>query len=225
MMEYIKAGNEPPDCSPRTSVHVHVDARDLTTNELKKLILLYVVFEETFFKWCDISRIENNYCRSATLHSDVVDRMADIIKTKDGDNQNLYHNLMHGNKYDAMNLLSIRQRGSVEFRLMNGTYSSVQIQKWINLLLCLKLAAKDEGIIIDSFPDDMSQRGISNLIDQVFGTWGSFLHDVATEGDILNGVRKAQDILLHENINALEKQFANHSPKESKLLNKFKEML
>ena len=52
---YEEAGNEPPICSPRTSVHIHIDVRDLEVQQLKKLFLLYAVFEETFFKWSDLS--------------------------------------------------------------------------------------------------------------------------------------------------------------------------
>lgn len=222
MRLYKEAGNPPPSCSVRTSVHVHIDVRDLMASQLKKFFLLYSVFEDTFYKWADPNRKESNYCRSLEFNSDIVERMSAIMNMNEGNASHLNHHMMHGNKYDACNYLSVKQRGSVEFRLMRGTYDTSLILKWINLLLCLKLAAQDDSIIIHSFPDDMSQRGLGTLIDQVFGSWGGFLKDYATEGDILKGVRQAQDIILSQSIKALDEQFGTHSAKESSHLNAFK---
>ena len=41
--------NNTPDYSPRTSVHVHLNIRDLTWDQLKNLIILYCLFEKHFF--------------------------------------------------------------------------------------------------------------------------------------------------------------------------------
>lgn len=221
---YEEAGNEPPICSPRTSVHIHIDVRDLEVQQLKKLFLLYAVFEETFFKWSDLSRYESNYCRSLEYNQDITERLSAILSMPDDSADHLTHYLVGGNKYDAMNYLSIKQRGSVEFRLMHGTTDIRLILRWINLLLCLKLAAKDDSIVIHSFPDDMSQRGLSTLIDQVFGKWGDFLKDHASELDILRGVRKAQDIILANEVNKLDEQFESHSSKEHSHLEAFKKI-
>lgn len=206
----------PPDCSPRTSLHVHMDVRDLTLTELKKLILLYAIFEETFFKWAGPDRIRNNYCRSISFYSDVTERLANILSLPDDDKavDVLIRELEKGNKYDACNLLSITQRGSMEFRLMGGTYDTKVMLSWINMLLCLKLASKDKGIVIDSFPEDMSMRGVGNLIHQVFGKWGEELIPLATDLDILRGVRKAQDLLLYPRLDELNQQFLAHSAKD-----------
>lgn len=220
--EYIIDGYPPPECTKRTSVHVHMDVRDISYEQLQKLILLYTVFEDTFFKWADPERKFSNYCRSIEYSDDIIDRMGVLVGSADASGGAIKHLLETGNKYDACNYLSIRQRGSLEFRLMRGTYDTTLILRWINILLCLKLAAKDESIVIHSFPDDMSQRGIGSLIDQVFGTWGFFLKDYATDGDILNGVRLAQDILINSDIRDLEEKFSQHSPKTSFHLNAFK---
>jgi len=52
-----------PNLSERTSMHVHVDIRDLTVDQLINYILLFSIFEETFFKYSDYSRYTNNYCK------------------------------------------------------------------------------------------------------------------------------------------------------------------
>lgn len=226
MRDYIKKGNEPPKCTHRTSIHVHMDVRDLSLSQLKKLILLYAIFEETFFNWSMPERLNNNYCRSLDHFPDITARMATILAIPDDESPMSRHHLMEalegGNKYDAANYLSIRQRGSFEFRLLHGTYDTELMLKWINILQALKLAAKDGSIVIDSFPDDMSERGPENLIDQVFGPWADTLADYATDLDILRGIRRAQDILLHPRIVELHKAFSQHSQKEGTHLTAFK---
>lgn len=225
MAKYMRNYPEPV-CSCRTSLHVHMDVRDLELHELKKLILLYAVFEDIFFAWADPTRRDNNYCRSMGLNSDISERMAGILAIPDGDGgAHLANHLAAGNKYDAMNLLSVRQRGSLEFRLMRGTYDIDVMLKWVNILLAMKLASRDANIIIDSFPEDMSQRGIPNLVNLVFGEWGEELNAHATDIDILRGVRKAQDLLLVAPSEELEHQFANHSPKTSSHLKAFQAKL
>lgn len=226
MKDYMKICSA-PSCSERTSLHVHLDVRDLSLSQLQKLILLYSIFEELFFKWADPTRITNNYCRSLTFHSDITQRMARILAIQDDDKG--YHMMVNllenGNKYDACNYLSVRQRGSLEFRLLGGTYDTKVMLSWINKLQALKKAAKDESIVVDSFPEDMSQRGLGNLIGQVFGQWGDDLVDLATELDILRGVRRAQDILLLPRIDNLEEEFATHSSKDRSHLEAFKAKL
>lgn len=221
MNKYIQEGHEPPDCSKRTSVHIHMDVRDMELPHLKKLFLLYAIFEATFFKWSDPNRSTNAYCRSLEHHQDVRDRIADIIAVQEG--VRIGRVLDHGNKYDAMNFLSIKKRGSLEFRLMHGTYDTSLILKWLNILLALKVAAADDDIIIDMFPEQMSIRGVENLIDIVFGDWGMELKEYATNQDILDGIRVAQDILITPLIAGLEASFSQHSPKTSSHLNLFKE--
>lgn len=221
MKAYIEDGNEPPSCSKRTSIHVHMDVRDMELPHLKKLFLLYAIFEETFFKWSDPDRWANTYCRSLEHHTDIRDRLADIIGTQN--DVKIPRILNSGNKYDAMNFLSIKQRGSLEFRLMRGTYDTSLILKWVNMLLALKVAAADNEVVVDTFPEQMSVRGIDNLIDIVFGDWGQDLKPHATNQDILNGIRVAQDILVTPIIKGLEASFAKHSAKSSSHLNLFKE--
>ena len=106
---------------------------------------------------------------------------------------------------------------------MHGTYDTALILKWINMLLALKVAAADDEIIIDMFPEQMSIKGVENLIDIVFGDWGAELKEYATNQDILDGIRVAQDILITPLIEGLEAAFAGHSPKTSSHLNLFKE--
>lgn len=218
---YLAAGAEPPDTSKRTSVHVHLDVRDVPRQVLQRIILFYSIFEETFFKWSLPERYHNNYCRSISSHHDIVERLSYLLSLQN--DVELSTILANGNKYDALNFLSIRNKGSLEFRLLKGTYDTSLILKWINMILSLKNAAYDETITIDSFPETMSIRGINNLIDIIFGKYGEELKSVSTQHDILHGVRIAQEILISPHIRYLDDSFKNHSSKTGSHLEQFKE--
>lgn len=221
MSQYIKNGSEPPECTHRTSIHVHVDVRDMSMSELKRLVLFYSIFEDTFFKWSLPERYHNNYCRAISLHHDVMERLSMLVAAQEG--MTTVKAVQHGNKYDSINILSIKQRGSIEFRMMRGTYDTELILKWINMLLALRSAAKDSSIEIDLFPEVMSERGTDKLIDLIFDKWGVDLKVHATSMDLLKGIRVAQDILVAPRIRALDTGFSTHSAKTSSHLNAFKE--
>lgn len=43
--------NNKPDFSNRTSIHIHVNCRDLTQDQLYNFILLYAIFENISTRW------------------------------------------------------------------------------------------------------------------------------------------------------------------------------
>lgn len=221
MSEYIGHYDDPPSCSSRTSIHVHVDVRDLDFPSLKKFILLYLVFEKIFFNWSSPDRYCNAYCRSTEIHYDVLERFAQILEMDDAAHQKAIRSISSGNKYDAMNVLSIRKRGSIEFRMMGGTYDTERILKWVNMLLAMRIAAQDDNLILDEFPEHMSQRGLPNLIDQVFGKWGTELKPHATDLDVLEGLRLSQEVLMLQPSKQLNKTFLGHSAKDHSHLKAF----
>ena len=55
------SGNE-PDFSPRTSIHVHLNVRDMTWSQLKVLVLLYSIFERHFFHIAGTKRESSVFC-------------------------------------------------------------------------------------------------------------------------------------------------------------------
>lgn len=187
----------PPECSERTSVHIHVDVRDLTISEFKKFILLYYTLEKIFIRWVNPSRECNNYCRTSYIYGDIISRLGQLFSYDDA-----YFNtiISTGNKYDALNYKATETFGSIEFRLLHGTYDADVILEWINILLALKNASKDSSLDVFKFPEQMSVLGIEKLISNVLGDWGSPLEGIANPTDIIIGLRNAQKILRFKDL-------------------------
>ncbi len=136
LVDAIYAHNN-PIFSPRTSVHVHLNARDLTEDEVMCLVLLYCIFEKHFFHIAGTRRESSIFC-------------VPLYKT-----QYLwpFSDLLQGpttrwHKYSALNLGTLfgtdqlPKYGTIEFRHLYGTSNKKIILDWINNISLLKQAAK-----------------------------------------------------------------------------------
>ena len=129
----VLTANNKPDFSNRTSVHIHVNCRDLTQNQIYNFILLYALFEKHFYSLAGNKRMNSIFC-------------VPLFRT----NQlNVLDNVVYGlspnwHKYCGINLLPLYQNqvtqgyGTIEFRHLYGTSNQREILEWINDILCLR---------------------------------------------------------------------------------------
>lgn len=212
-----------PSLSKRTSVHVHIDVRDMSVGELQKFVLLYVVFEEIFFNWASPERVRNNYTRSVMHHRDVQKAVACIVRDSEQDFRSTIN--ARARKYDAMNLESMSRYGTVEFRLMGGCDDIDRIHKWVNILMALRLAACSEDLVISELPERASMMGMDNVFEIVFGKWGEPLRPYANKSNILKGVRQAQTIMLEDDFEMVHEDLSKANTKKHTVLEKFEKHL
>lgn len=134
--------------------HVHVDALDLGWWDIRKLLLIWLGIEEEMFTLVTPERKRNEFCRqvgplvSSTFLAALRDPKIPIKIIKDvwirsfydaaREDYNTYKigktNKYTGPRYHAMNIHSWIHRGTVEFRLHEGTVDGVEIRNWS--LLC-----------------------------------------------------------------------------------------
>lgn len=160
-----------PLISQRCSVHVHLNARDFTEDELLKFLLIYLIFERRLFKFSG-NRVDNIFC--APLYSNLHE-IGEQVRTLDISGVKT----MVWNKYSALNLCPLwggeggasGKYGTVEFRHMAGTTDITRIITWINLIISLKLAAKklDKEDLIDNIRTMNTTSGYVWLTETVFG--------------------------------------------------------
>jgi len=132
------------DFSERTSVHVHMNVRDLTCESFMTMLMTYLVFESTLYKFifdtCGRKRSDNIFCvpiQESGVTSMALDRA--ILLFERGDNKLAMHTLNSSwKKYAGINLVPIRSFGTVEFRHLGGIMDIGRIMTWINLLLSIK---------------------------------------------------------------------------------------
>ena len=119
--------------SKRTSVHIHVNVRDMTLEEIQNMTYLYLVFEKSIFNFVGENRHKNIHC---------VPLLGTTLITSMLKSNGLFkeHMEMAWMKYCAYNLAPTTDgtRGTVEFRHMHGTDDIDKLMTWINIILSIK---------------------------------------------------------------------------------------
>lgn len=109
--------------SERTSIHVHVNCLDLTCDEVKSIVLWYSLFEAVFFTMVAPNRRNNIHCvgLDQTVLSEQFRRSLPIMLGK-------------WSKYTALNMLPLREQGTIEFRHMQGHNDPVKFNEWLSTI-------------------------------------------------------------------------------------------
>lgn len=124
--------------------HIHIDARDFTYYELRKLLLLYPRLEESLFSMVPANRrsshycakTQNTFCKGLNEHKLPWASKAQIIQNLYGHLGDVsFHRRDKGNskRYSAFNLHSWFHRGTIECRLFGGTTQAPKILNWMQL--------------------------------------------------------------------------------------------
>lgn len=120
----------------RCSMHVHVNVRDFTKDEIVALVASYLCMENLFFNEVTELRRNSAYCSA----------LGDVMLARN----NLFNTgYLNGLKYYALNPGPIRSYGTVEFRHHQGTKDPDEMMAWI--FLC------------QSFVDNVKKIGYNDL--------------------------------------------------------------
>lgn len=120
-----------PSFSNRTSVHVHMNVRDFSWEQVRSLVVLYAIFEKHFFHLVGTRRENSIFC-------------VPLYKTEQLKALNLLDCNPKWHKYNALNLACIagdedvKGYGTIEFRHLYGTLDPKVIINWVNNICCLR---------------------------------------------------------------------------------------
>lgn len=184
--------------SSRTSIHIHLDVRDMKAHHLYNLITFYLIFERVLYRYAsEGDRWNNIFCLPYASSDFHLNKLYGIAAEGVDVRQRMEFSraLENFNKYAGLNVLSVLQRGSVEFRHMSGTLDSARIITWVNIIQSLKRAAQGMKVDIPNLPSDVSFNGFENFAHQVFHDLYPHIEYAGIEEDILDGVRVAQDAI------------------------------
>ena len=164
--------------SPRCSVHVHMNARTLQPKHLRALLLLYLTFERSIFRFIGNNRDRNIHC-VPLLDCFLTNNIFDIV-----DGQLPPSVWM---KYTALNLVPLGEKGTIEFRHMHGTDDITKLMTWINIILSLKVYAykTPPELITERINSLNTTSQYRQFIVEVFGNLaGVFIDDVNDKHNI-----------------------------------------
>lgn len=152
-------------------LHVHIDARDFTYYDLRRLILFYAKIEPALYRLVAKSRRDNRFCiPCADRFKQAVEASAmpkelkkNIFKSVYGSPPSLLLNKKQGSplkkyangRYSALNIHSWFYRGTIECRMHHGTITAKGIRSWAVMwarLLDVSLTLSEANI--RALPDD-----------------------------------------------------------------------
>lgn len=186
----------PPFVSSRCSVHVHLNVRDFTVQELYRFLLLYLIFEKGLFNFSG-GRDNNIFCTPLSSNIRFVKHQLGRMVENNSLGETEWR------KYFAVNLCPIwgsdnqgsSKLGTVEFRHMAGTIDVKLILDWISLIVSLKIAAKrftTEELLGHIWVMNTTS-GYYWLVKEVFRDWCQHLVNQPTfKQDVEEGILMAK---------------------------------
>lgn len=127
------------DFSFRTSVHVHVNITDLTTDQYLNMLYTYLLLENPLVRYCGNDRIANRFC----LRLQDAEYFTETLRTVFQEGTTALRQLNMDNlKYASVNIAATPRYGSLEFRAMQGNMETEYISNWLHALNNIKEFAK-----------------------------------------------------------------------------------
>lgn len=190
-----------PDETWRCSTHVHVDVRNMTVPQLKRMILAYVVYEKMLFKLSGIHRYKNNFCFALGFAQNQLDILARYWPL-DG-RQFIDSVCGEWDKYTSLNFLPMLQYGSAEFRISEAKRRKGQLIRLVNRFLSLKEVAMsfegdDESFINHLYTTDPRKIILKGLPKDFEILQEDLDFGVKLAGDVINlsALRNVSRIVL-----------------------------
>lgn len=124
---------------PRTSIHIHSNALWMNSmQQVMPLLFIYLLSEDLMYSFIEPHRRKNIFC----------------VKTKETDYlRNCFMNetitASNTYKYAGFNLASLFAHGTVEFRMLEGTYDVEKILTWIGFIHKFQQYAQNMPIGLD----------------------------------------------------------------------------
>jgi len=147
------------------------------------------MFEDVMMDWAGKERVGNLFCLRVRDAEGITGVLENAIK-----NNTLKNFNTDAIRYSSLNLKSLHQYGSLEFRGLpfNGDFEN--IQTWIEMLLCIK----DASLKIEN-PRELvsllSKRGGDALANDVFGDLIQHFPKVDWKSKLLGSIRLVQRLV------------------------------
>lgn len=114
-----------PSISSRCSVHVHINALDMTIDNIRTFLAYYMIFEKALYNYSG-KRWKNIFCVPLNTWYFGLQWMTSFGQAKDW------------SKYSGLNLETLFRHGTIEFRQMTGNTNPLYISTWVNMIVNLK---------------------------------------------------------------------------------------
>lgn len=187
--------------SERTSTHIHMDMGDgRTVGDVRKMFVLTYLIEPAMFRFADENRKWCSYCQPL---SDMTQARINSILAASNASELLsaFSGTRHQDKYYGFNLASLRRHSTIEFRYFPGYSNLATVDRWINLVQEVKLAALSVGSIEELLAIGMDEGRMARFLTErmprsvAAGLLGGLdSHDSVKRANFLNVIMATSDI-------------------------------
>jgi len=119
----LKFSDKHDPFSHRTSIHIHVNTRNLQVKTVKNIIHAYILTEKLFMNFVGPERENNIFC--VPLYT------TNLCKVYNNSLADMMHNW---HKYTAFNLCRLGDLGTIEFRHLYGTSDRTVFINWFSAI-------------------------------------------------------------------------------------------
>ena len=188
-------------------IHIHVDGANHTPESLTRLLNFAVGRQDLFYEALEIGDRENRWCHKANRNLfTAMKKAADknraeterlwYSRLNDGYTGGIDHEHYNPTRYHGINLHAFFSKGTVEFRLFNGTTHAGKIKAYVQFCLAMSawsIDCKDNNLYFKSIKNLSSeQRGklMGNVLKNRLGLSG---REFKTCRDHLTAAFKAEE--------------------------------
>jgi aryl carrier-like protein len=135
-----------PVVDRRCGLHVHLECRDYTWQDLQRLMSLWVRYEPFMFELMPVARRNNSYARYMARRSwgDSLATTNEVITAIRTQREDSFRRNTQGlDRYMAMNLAGWWRHQRIEIRLHSGTVNYTKVRNWSLLLLAMAQRVKE----------------------------------------------------------------------------------
>lgn len=132
------------DSKYQAGIHIHIESKNHTPISLKNLINLMASKEDLLYKSLEIDPARLRYCKKVNENlitsinrekPKTLEALAEIWYADYGQESRSRH--YHNSRYHGLNLHSVFDKGTVEFRFFNGTTHAGKIKAYIQFCLAV----------------------------------------------------------------------------------------
>ena len=175
--------------SVRTGVHIHINVRELTEEQVFKFMFCWFLFESILVRYCGEDRVGNLFCLRGSDAEQYMEALEEAVRTSD-------LNVLYTDelRYSAMNPKALIEYGSLEFRCLKTPKNILDVAEWVKILL----EVKDFSLTIDDpveMLDMISRIGGEEIAEDCFQETIGALPAEDWTMEMFEGLRLIQPII------------------------------
>lgn len=137
-------------CNKSCGIHIHINAAPFEAYQLRNLVNIIASKEDMVYKALQVdSQRESRYCKK--INPDFLDRINRQKPKTRSELQALWYNgrdgshqHYHDSRYHCLNLHSVFQKGTIEFRAFNGSIHAGKLKAYIQFCMAITAQAYNQ---------------------------------------------------------------------------------